>query len=74
MYLGKKLLNNVGERVSKMIETKQKSSRCVININTKRMKEEKKEILSEKESETKKRCTYIKKYSFDTGYKNDLYQ
>ncbi len=38
------------------------------------MKEEKKEILSEKESETKKRCTYIKKYSFDTGYKNDLYQ
>jgi hypothetical protein len=32
-----------------------------------------KRVLSEKESETKKRCTYIKEYSFDTSYKNDLY-
>jgi hypothetical protein len=42
--LREKLLNNVGKRSTKMIETKQKSSRCVININTQRMKEEKKEI------------------------------
>jgi hypothetical protein len=73
-----KLLNNVAKRSTKMIETKQKSSRCVININTQRMKEEKKEILRKgfcqrRRVKPNKKSTYIKEYSFDTIYRNELY-